>query len=176
MGALLVLLVLFSSSADQKEKVAAAEAQSEAARQQENELELAREDLAWRLEQLGGVRSRTADALSRARLQLAGIEEHARSLVDEFEQLGRMADSLEDPSSYKADADEPTIEDLEAKLAEARGMIDASRDEATDRPPAYAVVPYEGQAGTHRRPLYIECCIDGVFLQPEGIRMGPKDF
>jgi len=37
-------------------------------------------------------------------------------------------------------------------------------------------VPYEGDSGTHRRPLYIECCIDGVFLQPEGIRLGPADF
>jgi hypothetical protein len=38
------------------------------------------------------------------------------------------------------------------------------------------VVPFVGRSGTHRRPLYIECCGDGVFLQPEGIRLSPSDF
>jgi hypothetical protein len=169
MGALLVLLVLFSRSAEQADAVA----EAEAVRQQAEELELARDELAWRIDQLQGVRSRTVDDLSKARMQLAVIEEHARALVDELEQLERTAAALAQPAGQ--DGGEP-IDVLEQRLAAARAAVEAARDAAADRPPAYAVVPFEGTGGTHRRPLYIECCIDGVFLQPEGIRLGPGDF
>lgn len=169
MGALLVLLVLFSRSAQQGDAAAAAEA----ARRQAEELELARDEFAWRLGQLEGVRARTADELAKARMQLAGIEEHARALVDELDELERAASALAAPA---AAAPEESEEDLERRLADARAALEAARADAADRPPAYAVVPYEGTAGTHRRPMYIECCIDGVFLQPEGIRLGPADF
>jgi len=168
MGSLLVLLVLFSSSVENAD----AEAVAAAAREQEEDLELARDELGWRIDQLEGVRSRTADDLARARLQLAGIEADSRSLVDELDELERMAAALEAGAD---EADEP-LTDLEQRLAAAKAEIDEARQAAAERPPAYAVVPYEGDAGTHRRPLYIECCIDGVFLQPEGIRLGPSDF
>ena len=169
MGALLVLLVLFSRSAERAD----AAAEAEAVRQQAEELELARDELAWRIDQLQGVRSRTADDLAKARMQLAGIEEGARALVDELEQLDRTATALAQPTT---EAEGEPLAELERRLAEARAAVEAARQGAADRPPAYAVVPFEGSGGTHRRPLYIECCIDGVFLQPEGIRLGPADF
>ena len=81
MGALLVLLVLFSRSA--REEVAA-DGDADIA-----ELELVKESLGWRLEQLAGVRERTAADLAAARLQLAGGEEHTRALTDELEKLER---------------------------------------------------------------------------------------
>ncbi|MFM7137109.1 MAG: hypothetical protein ACKO1M_08575, partial [Planctomycetota bacterium] len=171
MGALLVLLVLFSRSANRADEAA----EAEATRQKVDELELARDEFAWRLGQLEGVRSRTADELAKARMQLAGIEEHTRALVDELGQLEQTAAALAAPPADGAD-DGPSIEELERQLADARGTLEAAQADAADRPPAYAVVPYEGSSGTHRRPLYIECCIDGVFLQPEGIRLGPADF
>ena len=65
---------------------------------------------------------------------------------------------------------------LEKRLTNARESLDKARADAADRPPAYAVVPYVGKQGTHRRPLYIECAVDGVYLQPEGIRLTPGDF
>jgi hypothetical protein len=169
MGSLLVLLVLFSRSASRADS-AAAEA---ARRQQEDDLAQARDELAWRLEQLQAIRSSTADDLSRARMQLAGAEDDARTLVDELAALERLAAALEADATAE---DDEEISSLERRLAEVRGTLaDAHRD-AAERPPAYAVVPYVGSNGTHRRPLYIECCIDGVFLQPEGIRLGPADF
>lgn len=165
MGALLVLLVLFSRSVQN-----GGQAEADIA-----ELELAKENLAWRLEQLRGVRDRTADDLAKARLQLAGTEEHARELADELERLEKLHAELVagGAGSKQADAD---IAALEAKLKSARESLDKSRAEMATKPPAYAVVPYVGKNGTHRRPLYIECCIDGVFLQPEGIRLNPSDF
>lgn len=171
MGALLVLLVLFSRSAERADDAA----EAEATRRKVEELELARDEFAWRLGQLQGVRSRTADELAKARMQLAGIEDHARALADELRSLEQTAESLASPPADTADG-EPSVEELERQLADAKRALEAARADAADRPPAYAVVPYEGASGTHRRPLYIECCIDGVFLQPEGIRLGPADF
>jgi hypothetical protein len=106
-------------------------------------------------------------------MQLAGTEENARQLADELDALARVVEALE---SEAAQADDRTILELERKLAEARKAYDEAKEKLAEKPPAYAVVPYEGANGTHRRPLYIECCIDGVFLQPEGIRFGPTDF
>jgi hypothetical protein len=165
MGALLVLLVLFSRSARQgADGSASADV---------TELELARESLGWRVEQLGGVRSRTASDLEAARLQLAGVEEHMRELTDELEAHERLLAQLEAGAKQPADAD---LAALEARLTSARESLDRARAGLKTKPPAYAVVPYVGKHGTHRRPLYIECSLDGVFLQPEGVRLSPGDF
>ena len=171
MGALLVLLVLFSRSAKDTEHAAA----QAALREREDDLRLEREQLAWRLEQLQGMRDQTLADLSRIRMQLAGVEDDNRRLADEFEGLERLAVAL--AADARPDAtDAATIADLERRLKNARESLDEAKRTQAERPPAYAVVPYEGANGTHRRPLYIECCIDGVFLQPEGIRLGPGDF
>ncbi|MFM8497744.1 MAG: hypothetical protein ACKOEM_19815 [Planctomycetia bacterium] len=165
MGALLVLLVLFSRSARQGADAAASPDVAE--------LELAKESLGWRVEQLAGVRDRTASDLAAARLQLAGVEDHTRELTDELENLERLLAQLESGATRPVDTD---LAALEARLASARESLDKARAELKTKPPAYAVVPYVGKNGTHRRPLYIECCIDGVFLQPEGVRLSPGDF
>lgn len=170
MGSLLVLLVLFSRSAQHGESAEEARIRAE----EEQELELARDDLAWRREQLAGVRARTADDLATARLQLAGVEEHSRGLQDELEKLVRTAQALDATGGKAASAQD--LAALESRLKNARESLEKARAESRNKPPAYAVVPYVGSAGTHRRPLYIECCGDGVFLQPEGIRLSPSDF
>jgi len=171
MGALLVLLVLFSRSAKESERAATETAQ----RQRADDLRLEQEQLAWRLAQLQDVRDRTLADLSRARMQLAGVEDDNRTLADELDGLERVAAAL--AADAKPDpADAVTLAELDRRLKNARESLDAAKRDQAKKPPAYAVVPYEGVNGTHRRPLYIECCIDGVFLQPEGIRLGPGDF
>jgi hypothetical protein len=171
MGALLVVLVLFSRSVRQNETAKLDQEQESLS----EELELTRDSLAWRREQLEGVRERTADELAKARMQLAGIEESTRSLQDEFAALERTAAALA-AGSGSIVADDETLRGLEQRLTSARESLDKARAGRDTKPPAYAVVPYEGRGGTHRRPLYIECCGDGVFLQPEGIRLSPGDF
>jgi len=171
MGALLVVLVLFSRSVKQDE-AAKVDQQSE---ELSAELELARDSLAWRRDQLEGVRDRTAEELATARMQLAGIEENTRGLQDELAALERTAAALASEAGTLA-VDDETLRGLEERLASARESLDKARAGRDTKPPAYAVVPYQGRQGTHRRPLYIECCGDGVFLQPEGIRLSPGDF
>jgi len=171
MGALLVVLVLFSRSVKQNEAAKLDHESEELAA----ELELARDSLDWRRDQLAGVRERTAEELATARMQLAGIEENTRALQDELAKLERTAAALASESGTVA-VDDETLRGLEERLTSARESLDEARAGRDTKPPAYAVVPYAGQNGTHRRPLYIECCGDGVFLQPEGIRLSPGDF
>ncbi|MGB8853135.1 MAG: hypothetical protein WCC69_06185, partial [Pirellulales bacterium] len=172
MGALLVLLVLFSRAAQQP---AVDDTAAKASAARADELAAAKDELAWRLEQLQSIRGRTADDLSRARLQLAGVEEDARRIADELDALERTAEALA-AGSHPDAADAEALAKLEQSLADARAELEAERDDKAKKPAAFAVVPYVGSNGTHRRPLYIECCIDGVFLQPEGVRLGPADF
>jgi len=165
MGGLLVLLVIFSRAAGDAGRAAVQAALAD--------LELERESATWRVDQLRGVRDRTAADLATARLQLAGAEENARALADELDRLVATVKALGEPGTKPVTDD---LAALEASLRSARESLERKRAESADRPPAYAVIPYQGTHGTHRRPLYVECCIDGVFLQPEGIRLGPADF
>jgi hypothetical protein len=171
MGALLVLLVLFGYSAGQQDQAAAvAEAEAVAA-----ELRLAIENLSWRRDQLAEMRAKTSGDLESLRLQLAGVEDNSRELADELKQLEKLGQKLL-AADDSAAPDEAKLAELEAALAAAQKRLAEAREDRNAKPPAYAVVPYEGSGGTRRRPLFIECSLDGVFLQPEGIRLNPSDF
>jgi len=171
MGALLVLLVLFGYSAGQQDKAAAtAEAEAAAA-----ELRLAIENLGWRRDQLAEMRAKSSADLESLRLRLAGIEENSRGLADELKQLEKLGRKLAGTGDDASPGPAELIA-LEAELAAAQKRLAEAREDRDARPPAYAVVPYEGSGGTRRRPLFIECSLDGVFLQPEGIRLNPSDF
>lgn len=168
MGALLVLLVIFSRSAVSN-RAAADTAVLE-------ELAIERESLQWRIEQLRAMRQQMLDDLSQARMGLAGIEDTSRQLSDELAAVERELAALAEEKTGSSQAKRAQIAALQQKLTDAAEALDEAREAVADRPPAYAIVPYEGESGTHRRPLYIECSLDGVFLQPEGIRLSPSDF
>jgi len=166
MGALLVVLVIFSRSSGEQG--------SQAGEAADAELESARAALLARLDELERQKRHASEGLSQARLRLAGIEEHARGLQDEMKSIQASLSSLVQKKTEPIDAALDAT--LAARLAKARESLDLAKSEAGTKQPAYAVVPYEGASGTRRRPLYIECCGDGVFLQPEGIRLRPSDF
>jgi len=42
--------------------------------------------------------------------------------------------------------------------------------------PVYSIVPIAAQTGTDRRPIYIECKEEGLFLHPGGIKLSLDDF
>ena len=62
------------------------------------------------------------------------------------------------------------LQQLQEAIPRCQAGAGAARDEAAARrPPVYAIVPYDGPNGTHRRPIYLECTSEGVVIQPEGI-------
>ena len=171
MGALLVLLVLFGYSAGQQEQAAAAEKAEAVA----SELRLAIDNLRWRRDQLEAMRAKTSTELESLRLRLAGVAENSRGLAEELKQLEKLGHRLAATQDDAAPDPEKLVA-LEAELAAAQKRLAEALEDRNAKPPAYAVVPYEGSGGTRRRPLFIECSLDGVFLQPEGIRLNPSDF
>jgi hypothetical protein len=143
------------------------------------ELRLAIENLSWRRDQLAEMRAKTAGDLESQRFKLAGIEENLRKLSKKLDSLTRLRKKLlaEKAGLHPDKVSLTRLEaELEAELKSAQERLAEAREDRNTRPPAYAVVPYEGNGGTRRRPLFIECSLDGVFLQPEGIRLNPSDF
>ena len=81
------------------------------------------------------------------------------------------------------EAETTNSQQLEAELAhlreateEARRRLALAKEEAKNRPQAFAIIPYEGANGTKRRPIYIECTEKGIIIQPEGIVLSRLDF
>ena len=66
----------------------------------------------------------------------------------------------------------PNWNDCSRKSARPKPNSQAAKSKLAKRPTSYAIVPYDGPNGTHRRPIYIECTAQGVILQPEGDRAG----
>jgi hypothetical protein len=191
MGALLVLLVIFSRAAKETARAggtggppAAAVVANEGPEDAPSvgpppepmpdpeDLERQRAALRARVDAAESLKRQAEERLREARLRLAGIEENARDLRLELDRHVSVVQSLQEPGP-------PPPDDLDAlakSLDEAEQSLAAARQSAEGRPAAYAVVPYVGPSGTRRRPLYIECSFDGVFLQPEGVRLTPSDF
>ena len=67
------------------------------------------------------------------------------------------------------------ISELEKQLAEATAELEEKIDDPEGDKPIFAIIPYQGTNGTHRRPIYLECTAEGVVIQPEGVRVSLKD-
>ena len=176
MGSLVLLLMLIASQAKAKAEAERAEAAKpkvdlEAIKRRE-------EDLQWKIDQLTKSREQTIADVADTRSQLSHLEEHSLRLRQELADL-EAAEAL--LKSQKA-TDENGRAAVAADLAELRRKIEeaekklAAEKVAGRKPQAFAVVPYEGDRGTRRRPIYIECRGDAIILQPEGIKFTEADF
>lgn len=107
--------------------------------------------------------------LEEERLVLQHFEEHILELEDELEELQRTADKLEEKRTEISQEDyDEQLSELESQLAEAAEKLKQKLDKPDGDKPVFAVIPYEGPNGTHRRPIYLECTEAGIVIQPEG--------
>ena len=176
MGALVLLLMLIASQAKAK-----AEAERAAAAKPKVDLEAIKrreEDLQWKIDQLTKSREQTIADVADTRSQLSHLEEHSLRLRKEFadleaaEALLRSQKAIDENGRAAVAAD---LAELRRKIEEAEKKL-AAEKVAGRKPQAFAVVPYEGEHGTRRRPIYIECRGDAIILQPEGIKFTEADF
>ena len=175
MGSLILLLLLVArqARAQAEEERRAAEAKLDRAA-----VEAERDQQQWRVDQLARSRDKTLADLGEARSLLSHLEEHMlrlRTEIAEAETALRLLEgraALDDAQRVRQKQDlvdlRRRIAELEAKLKEA--------EKAGKRPQAFAVVPFEGQGATRRRPIYIECRADSIVLQPEGVVFHESDF
>lgn len=176
MGAMILVLVVIARQAqvDSEQEASSIVPSPDSAKRREMS-----EAIAWNIEQLRESRRKTDDELSERRLELSHLEDHARELREQMKKLETQSREL---ANHRLDKN-ADLEDLRAELAlireqvsESKAEVERLEKERANKRESYAILPFEGQNGTRRRPIYIECRADAVILRPEGIELTDRDF
>jgi hypothetical protein len=165
MGALIVLLVLLARQARLHGAQPAAPPRGETA--------------SIDAERLLKTRAQLTEQFERASMRLSHLEDRIRRLRDEkasILSLVRQLVQAEQETLEQQQRSEQEQRRLAQLVEESRRQLDERRQELEGRRPSYAVVPFEGNRPTARRPIYIECREDAVVLQPEGVALTADDF
>ncbi len=175
MGTLILLMSVVNRNSGKADPQAVALAREKI----DEQTQVQREELQWRIAHLRDSHEKTSEQLTDDRLRLSSAERNKREMLDQLEQMQRAAQLLEQAGS-KADTDKQLtkaeLDRLIRNAALARRQLADIQQRAANRKPSYSIIPFKGQYGTDRRPIYIECSDDGVTLQPEGVRLNPTDF
>lgn len=170
MGALVLLLMLIVNQAQASAKQMAVEKKIQI-EDAESNLQLLRDTFEEQLE------DRRLD-LERKRLTLQHLEKHIQELIEELNGIERTAVLLSQKQSQDKTAEVETerkISQLEKQLTDASIDLKKKLDKPQGDKPIFAIIPYQGTNGTHRRPIYLECTSQGVTIQPEGVLIGLAD-
>ncbi len=182
MGALIVLLILVVHQARvQADTVLDQRRQQRSVQDpaQEEKLEQEIEDLQWQREVLQQQRSELTQKLADGRLELSHLEEHIRRLEEKWRRLQAEAAELNNVrrgQQQQESAIRAELAQLQAAITAQRQQLEQLREQYAQKRRSFAILPYQGPNGTHRRPIYIECSETGIVIQPEGIVFGPQDF
>jgi hypothetical protein len=178
MGALLVILVAVSRSAGDSAKREVAQrrqaGESNVNNDQPQELSEVNEYLA----KLNSVRRQAEKKLRDEQARLSHLEDHIRRLREEMKSLRAAAGelvSLEEEHYDDCRQAEQEVLRLRELIEESQKTIDSLREQADKGKRSYALVPYEGPNGTHRRPMYVECADNQLILQPEGVKISSDE-
>jgi uncharacterized protein YoxC len=173
-GALVLILVVsvVHSHASAKRDIAVEVTERiEQAKEKSDILESVSEELLAR-------RERVKQEIERRQRELANIEDHIDRLREEMDGLRAKAKAIETSS----ERDENAKREHELKIEAIKSEIDKKKQELAEkireqkqRKPAFSIIPYSGNNGTSRRPVYIECRSDGVVIQPEGVAISIQD-
>ncbi|MBQ4204246.1 MAG: hypothetical protein II655_11165, partial [Thermoguttaceae bacterium] len=135
--------------------------------------------LEWFLEEIQTIREKTETSFNEERERLANLEAALAQLRDDAELARKKRDALLDASQTDANdlaALEKRVAALDDELNALAAAARALREKNADGKRSYSIVPYQGKRGTFRRPIFIECNADGVFLMPEKVKFDDLDF
>ena len=137
----------------------------------------------WFLQELDAVHRRTAEALAKERDRLAAAEKLVADMVHRLVELNAQALALKNGSADENAEESPEavqneIEKTAAEVANLSSEIERLKQNLKDAQgkKSYAILPYRGKSGTLRRPIYVECTADGIYLVPENVPFLPEDF
>jgi hypothetical protein len=196
MGSLILLLLVIDrrAKAVARLKVEAAIAQ-EAARDQEAdaqrqaEWERRRRELHSRLAsenqdvaaQLGTLEKKaveTAGRLRDARAQGMTLDQQlsiARTSLDQWENQLSLKRAQSDKAAREKQDGKNDLTQLTAELLRLETTLNELKTARRQSSQMYSLVPYRGQRGDNRKPIYIECTADGVILHPDRLSLcGPS--
>ncbi len=171
MGALVFMLIMTVSKAGAiaKEIVAA---------EKTEESQFAEEELHVAVDQLKAERVRANEMVENMRGKLQHFEQQIVELTDELKQLKEKEAAVRNQSSLTEQQRADKVSEL-ARLRTQREKIEKDladkKNESANKPPAFAILPYQGPNGTSRRPIYLECTAEGLIIQPEGIVLSLRD-
>ena len=116
--------------------------------------------------------------VERRRRDLADIEDHIQRLTKSLEVLADRIERIQAETSQtdtSKEEKEKLVDSLRKQIDEKKKELIEELDKQKKRKPAFAVIPYSGNNGTSRRPVYLECTKDGIVIQPEGLLISVKD-
>jgi hypothetical protein len=128
--------------------------------------------------QLDQLRAQGEQRLEREKQRLVHLEKQTRKTEHELARLALAVEQLkatENNQSVDQQQAEHELERLEQLIVETEKQL-ADLQQQSHGKRSYAIVPYRGPNGTHRKPIYIECQKEAVVLHPSGIRLTASDF
>ncbi|MEX2173497.1 MAG: hypothetical protein WD872_03990 [Pirellulaceae bacterium] len=181
MGALIVLLVLFTHQAKVHAKTVAADRQQAVAASADEQrlLQEQLEDADWRRELLLQQRGEKARELAEGRARLTHLEQHLAQLKGRAQEIVARARQIDQGNKLRDDelaASQQELARLHDEIARRAAELEEARRKQQNEEQWYALIPYDGPNGTRRRPIYLECTDRGIVLQPEGVVFVPEDF
>ncbi|MCH9790129.1 MAG: hypothetical protein K0U82_04865, partial [Planctomycetes bacterium] len=107
---------------------------------------------------------RLKNELSQSENKLAGTKQQIQMLQQKDEDLIQKMNQVKYQKSRAAELLQEELRKLEEK----------KQSQKTARS-KYSIIPYDGQTGTAKRPILIECTDQGLTFLPEGITLTPDD-
>ncbi len=135
------------------------------------------EDAGWMAENLTLSQKEKAETLEETRERLTALEQQNLKIKEELERLAQLATQMDQADELLNPAE---LQKLLAEKQEQAQKIEAElkllQAEIERGKKSYAIIPYRGENGTFRRPIYLECEKDRVIIQPEGVVLDERDF
>lgn len=185
MGVLVALLLLVVKRAEEtashEEVAAIAQAKAES-----SELELVQAETSLRSQLLEQQRQDRQQELGRQRELLGHLENEmtevrarAAEVAERIRSLQATIETTTDPQRLGE-----SVAQQQAELESLRRELESARRDYADKAatnrrvvaPVYSIVPLASQSGTNRRPIYVECVAEGMYLYPGKIKLTLDDF
>ncbi|MDR0870987.1 MAG: hypothetical protein LBN39_09365, partial [Planctomycetaceae bacterium] len=185
MGALIMLLVLIARN------VQAGNAQENYGREdvfpasavdtteQLAQLDEGIEEAKWFQENFQTTKKENLEKLTEAKTRLSLAEKETQKVQDEIKRLMYLEQEIGKTEKLNVNgitALRNTVEQRKETLNKETLELAELQKKAGEDAKSYAIIPYRGKSGTHRRPIYIECRNNKVIIQPEGVELYESDF
>lgn len=176
LGTLILMLALVAQNAG--EAIAASnlpldDAEQKELAQAEQDIDRRLIEAIWQRDSVVKIRDEQTAEIEERRTRQSHLEDHVDRLRDELKQLEAEVLMTQDKSA-KATLTENAIRDLETKIADEKSKIETLKSDQQHIAPRVVIVPHKGPNGTDRRPIYIECRKDAVYVQPGNIAIDPR--
>jgi len=124
----------------------------------------------WYREQTVNMRDEQTAELEQRRDQLAHLEDHLARLREQLRLLTAEVEASLDDQGTVLTA-QATLDQLLTEIEDEQTAIGQLESELQSQTPRIVIVPHKGPNGTDRRPIYVQCRSDGIYLHPGGQRI-----